>query len=204
MRRRFTLALLSAAAVCMAGPAPAADSTKTLSAEEVAANVRLLNSFSRCVARMSPRTAERILSLPLLSPEQTARVVRDVDAFGSCDGYTQGVLTRTPRALVSGLAEQMFLQGHAGSDAGILVAASTAKPRNLTEDLALCVVRRNPIAARALINTVPASGEEWSAARLLAPDLGACAPKDATLRLDGLSIRTYVAAGLYLATHDHG
>ena len=60
-----------------------------------------------------------------------------------------------------------------------------------------CVVYKNTDGADKLLRTMPASPEEKSAAKSLAPALGACLDEGAKVSLSADSIRGYVADGLW-------
>jgi hypothetical protein len=101
--------------------------------------------------------------------------------------------------LVSGMAEELFLTRHGGEDVTALVDASGAKARNLTEDVALCLVRRNPASALKLIQTVPGSENERSAMGDLVTDAGRCVEQGKSVAVNAVTLRAWAATGLYLA-----
>jgi hypothetical protein len=168
--------------------------------------IRLMNSYSRCVADARPATAEKLLRLPLLSEEQNKAVRRAVGGVDDCMGYFFGELTiSSPVFLLAGMAEELYLSRNGKADVVSLVTAGAGvAPRNLAEDMALCLVRRNPAASRALIGTDLGSEDEAQSIRNLVPDLGPCTPSGTTLKLDKYAVRTYAAIGLYLASQGAG
>jgi hypothetical protein len=70
-------------------------------------------------------------------------------------------------------------------------------PRNGSEDFAFCLARKDPVAVRALIDTVPASKKEAAEIGRLIPHLGSCVVQGSTLTLNKQTIRTLLAVGLY-------
>jgi hypothetical protein len=60
-----------------------------------------------------------------------------------------------------------------------------------------CVVARDVAGADALVRTMPGSDDERSAARALAPALGACLLAGEQMKLNAASVRTYAVEGLW-------
>jgi len=139
----------------------------------------------------------------LFSDRQDAAIRLSVNRDAAC-------VTRTPmsvknqRTLVSGLAEQLYLNRFGGRDTAAMVSDAAIAPRNASEDVALCLARRNPAGVRVLIDTVPGTSGEATAIKRLEPDLGPCLPKEQTFTLDAFSVRTFAAAGLYLSARAKG
>ncbi|MGE5722344.1 MAG: hypothetical protein ACM3YM_07765 [Sphingomonadales bacterium] len=184
-----------------APPKAARDDAKDAEAEAG----RLLLTYARCVADARPAYAERVLSLPFLSPEQQAVLKKPLEGEDYCIGYLPVELEVRGRGqIAAGMAEVVYMRHYGRIDAAAVAAGSAAiKPRNGVEDFALCLVRRNPSAARALLDTVPGPNET-AAVQALIPDLGPCLPRDQTLSLTTRSVRMVAAAGLYLAAAGSG
>jgi prephenate dehydrogenase len=71
--------------------------------------------------------------------------------------------------------------------------------RNISEDMGLCIVRRDPEAVRRLLTTTPAQKDESAAIRSLIPHLAPCAPAGAPLKMNKPSLRALLAASLFRA-----
>lgn len=168
--------------------------------------IRLMNQFARCIGHQRRKEARAVLDLPLGSTEQNRAIARMVGGQEECLGDGAAELHFPAPALIGGLAEQLILDLYPGADPSSLAGLSDADqqkrgfaPRNLSEDFALCVVRRDPASVRAFIDTQPASPGEDQVVRKLVPQFGPCAVAGQTLKLDKLSIRLMLAFGLYRA-----
>jgi hypothetical protein len=189
--RKLSLLLAS-----LIGPAPA--SAQAPPPVDVA---RLMQGLASCVGAAEPETVEAILDLPLLSSEQSVAIARVVPQH-RCLVQSPTVLRFEAAAMVGGLAEELFLRRFGERDIKWLVAQNgTARPRNDAEDLALCLVGRDPGNARLLLDSIPASPEESMMVKRLADDLKACVPAGMTLRFNPANVRTFAAGGLYLSAH---
>lgn len=170
------------------------------------AALRVMRRYATCLARSRPRWAEAMIALPFMSEDQAAAVQRDQGGEEDCMGYSGLELSFRAPVLIGGMAEYLIESryraaplepvSHLG-DADVEARALT--PRNGYEDLALCVVRRNPAAVRALLRTPPASAAERAGARDLAPDLGPCVPQGQTIAFDAGALRGLLAVSLYRA-----
>lgn len=60
-----------------------------------------------------------------------------------------------------------------------------------------CVIARDVAGADVLVRTMPGSDDERSAARALAPALGACLLSGEQMKLNAASVRTYAVEGLW-------
>lgn len=160
---------------------------------------RLLFGYSRCFAYERPSVAEKILDLPLHSPEQEAAIRKNIAGASHCLNRVGGGLrVKAPSVFLAGMAEERFLHRYGKHDLAAIIAASSAvEPRNDWEAFSLCVVRRNPDQSRAVLGTSSRSAEEAAAVKALIPDLGPCVPQGVQLKLDRYAIRSYVAMGLY-------
>jgi len=162
----------------------------------------VVTEFSRCIATSEPKVATKMLSYPLSAPEQSVALRRAVDDLEHCLNYdvtSSRISAPETLMLISGMAEELFRAGYGGRNVTTLVGSSAAKPRNVNEDVALCVVRSNPVAARELIDTAPGSAGEKAVIAQIAPQLGSCIPQGQTLAVNRVTVRAWVAAGLYLA-----
>ena len=161
----------------------------------------MLNSFARCSARLREREAEEVLRLPFGAPEQH-RAVRRLAADDCLRVDAQ--LRFNARLMVGGMAEHFLAQRYASVDGAIVRAlsdeqidTSPLRPRNDLEDLALCIVRRDPDAALTLIRAAPTSPGEQSAVQSLTPHLGPCVPAGMTINFGVPMLRSMIGTALF-------
>jgi hypothetical protein len=175
--------------------------------QDVDTAVRVMNAYGRCVARNRPRVASDILALPIRSEEQDAAVRRLFGGDDACLGGNEGsrLNFRAP-LLVGAMAEGLLVDRYANVDLRPLAemtdetqAAAGLAPRTTSEDIALCVVRRDPETVRAIIRAQPASAQERAVIDRLVPHLGPCLPNGTTFTLGIPSLRALLAAGLFRA-----
>jgi hypothetical protein len=181
-------------------------SVESVESEDSDTALRVTNTFARCVARQHGRAAEAVVAMSYLSPDQSRAASRLVGGQEDCMGSSGASLSLKPPLLVGGMAEQFVLQRYRNADLAPLTgmtdeaqAAAGLVARNNAEDLSLCVIRRDPAAARALIETVPASKEEAAQIQRLLPHLGPCVPAGQSLTLNKPALRALFATGLYRA-----
>jgi hypothetical protein len=187
--RYLVLFLAAAAAPAAAQPAPPVDVA------------RLMQGLASCVGAAEPELVGTILDLPLLSSEQSVAIARSVPQH-KCLVQSPTVLRFEATAMVGGLAEELFLRRFGERDIKWLISQNgTARARNQAEDLALCLVGRDPTNSRLLIDTIPSSPEEGMMAKRLSDDLPPCVPQGMTLKFAPANVRMFAAAGLYLSAH---
>jgi hypothetical protein len=200
--RKLILLLACAAASGLAAATADAQPTETRSFNNSPSDVALLmQGLASCIGASQPQVVETILAIPLLSQEQSLSIAQSLSNGNECMRQVPATLKFQAPALVGGLAEEMFLSRYGEKDTKWIVAQNAiARPRNQPEDLALCIVGRNPRVTRALLDSVPASNEERMLATKLAADLGSCLPAGMTLSFVPSNVRTFAAAGLYLSS----
>ena len=171
------------------------------------------NTFAQCVARREGKWMEQALDLPFLSDEQTKAIAKRMTEFDPCLGPSRDfdVLNLSPLALPGGAAEWFDRTKYKSVDLAPLngmtdeVADKSAfAPRTDLEDMGLCIVRRSPEHARALITTAPASDSELKAFRAMVPDIGPCVIEGTKLKLNVTNLRAVVAYALFRASSKLG
>lgn len=165
---------------------------------------RFADLYAACVARSHRRSAENMLAAPYLGPEQR-RIALEIGDPG-CLGPNDMDLRYPVARLVGRIAQFFIRERYANVDvarfAGLSDDAATQLglvARNIAEDMALCVLRRDPQAVRALIDTAWESPQEAEATRRILPHLNPCAPAGETLDLNAAAVRLMLATGLYRA-----
>ncbi len=171
-------------------------------AEQERTGIRLLNQLGRCVARIRPETAERVLAQPIRSPEQAGEAMKINDLGAGC--FARGRLAFQPPLIAGAMAEHFIVTRYRDEDLAPIArldeagqAGAGLVPRTAYEDVALCVVRRNPAAVRALIDTEPASTAENAAMAPIFGELPQCLPAGQDFYFAHPTLRALVANGLY-------
>jgi hypothetical protein len=163
----------------------------------------LLNTYIGCITRNQRGKARRLLDLPYLGEEQR-RLAADMMIAACINRDTR--ITFLPANIVGRIAELLFLERYADLDLTRFAGMSdeTAEAiglvaRNNAEDLALCTLRSDPQAVRALVGTRRDSAEEAAAVQRLVPLLGPCLSAGETVDLNARALRLLLAVGLYRA-----
>lgn len=202
MKKLHLLSIL-AAGLTLTPVAVAAQSAGT-GEVDVTTDRRNLRSFSLCVAAERGDWARSTLALPYLSREQVVAAHTVLSGRADCQSSEVMEFDFHASQLVGGLAEHFLRADLANADVARLaqlndqsLAASGLAPRNEYEDLGLCVVQRDPAAARALVLTDPGSGAETSAATRVTANVAPCVYQGQSMRLDVPALRALVATALY-------
>jgi hypothetical protein len=165
---------------------------------------RFADAYAVCVARTHARAAENMLAEPYLSPAQTriGTQISDSDCLGSNDVS----LRYSMQVLVGRIAQIFIRERYANVDVARFAGLSDEAAaqlglvaRNNAEDMASCVLRRDPQAVRVLIDTAWESPQEAEAVRRIIPQLGPCASAGETFQLNATGVHVLLAAGLYRA-----
>ena len=214
----FAATALALASLCTAAPAAAQRSSSRIDPNPGAVNsiskrdpksaIRATNAFGQCIAQRNANLARRALELPFASEEQLKLLRSSVNTFDECLGSSPEFDTLAfPRVLFAGAAAERFVLANLrhidlSTLAGMTDEAldkTEFKPRNGMEDVGLCVVRRNPANALALLSTHPTSSEETAAARVLLPDVGPCVDAGQKVALNVPNLRAITAYAIYRA-----
>lgn len=97
------------------------------------------------------------------------------------------------------LAEQLYLRDHRAADPAVLVATARLEDRSRSEALANCVVRRSPVAARAVLDTPVTSAEEGAALDALRPTIATCLQGADQAEFNRPGLRSLIAITLFHA-----
>lgn len=167
-------------------------------------SAEVMLAFARCFARQQERASEAVVRMPYQGREQAAAVRRLIDREESCLGDNSVQLRFPTQLLVGGMAEHFILRRYEGVDISALVAMddeaiarSGLLGRNAYEALSLCVVRRDPAAARALVGTSPRSSAERTVIGRIVPNLAPCIPADFQMTFSPGALRALIATGVY-------
>lgn len=173
--------------------------------DERASARQVANRFGRCVAHNNMRMAQQALALPLRSEAQDQAAWRVARSQEGClgDGM-DGRLTVHRPLLVGGMAEWFNEERLGGQDLDRIARITNEEmvaiglaPRGGYEELAFCVVRRDPAGVKAIGETLPSTPEEASAMARVIPYLGPCLPEGARFEFGVPEVRALLAAGLY-------
>ncbi|KRC82050.1 hypothetical protein [Sphingomonas sp. Root241] len=175
--------------------------------------IRATHAFGQCIAYRETKKAQRSLELPFASAEQLKVLNEATNSFDACLGTSPEFdLLSFPPVLFAGSAAEYFVRlKYAKSDLGGLAGITDEaldktefRPRNALEDLGMCVVRRNPGNARALVLTRPTETEEAEALKILLPDIGPCVFEGQQVSLNTPNLRAIIAYALYRAASKLG
>jgi hypothetical protein len=121
-----------------------------------------------------------------------------------CLGNNQVVLGFASVLLAGGIAEYFLTNRYrlaeintVGAMSDEAIASAGLVSRNSYEMLSLCVIRRDPAAARAIVDTRPRSPEERAAFQRLVPNVAPCVPANFEMTFSRSALRALIAAGLY-------
>ena len=194
--KTLTLAALLAlaAAPAQTQPLPPNVQPSPDSAEERQA----LRNFTACLAKARPRWARHTLSLPYLSDSQAYAASRALSGKDSCVPRTGAEYTFRTSSMVGSLADHFLRTEIRQVDSGRLTSAlARMTPLNVSEDFALCIVARNPAAARDLVLSEPGSTAESQAIRQFAGYIEICTNENEDLTVDLQALRALVSTALY-------
>jgi hypothetical protein len=169
-----------------------------------AAAQRVLHAYAACVVRERPAWAEAMIALPYRTPEQDSAVRRSQTGQQDCMGYSGLELRFSAHILVGAMAERLLETRYrsaslerASQPSEPEIAAGPLAPRNMLEDVAICVVRRNPVAIRTLLGTAAGTPAELAAAQGFAGDLEPCASNGQRVTFGVPSLRSLLAVALF-------
>lgn len=160
---------------------------------------KALQKLTSCLAEARPGWARGTLSRPYLSDAQAYDASLALRGKDGCLGRdVEAEFTFRTSGMVGSLAEHFLREEMERADSKrVAEKLATLPPLNVTEDFALCVASRNPVAARSLALSEPGSAAEEEAARKLAAHVEPCTAETEKLTVDLQSLRALVATALY-------
>ena len=157
-----------------------------------------LRRLTVCLAEARPRWARQTLAYPYLSDAQRYSASAALVGRDSCATGPETEFTFRTSSLVGSLAEHFVESDLRGVDfRRVAQAINRVAPRNASEDFALCVAARNPVAVRDLVVSEPGSANERRAAEQLARHLPDCFQPDERQEVDLQALRALMATALY-------
>jgi hypothetical protein len=157
-----------------------------------------LRSLVACLAEARPRWARQTLSYAYLSDAQARSAAAALSGKDSCLRGQDAELTFRTSSVVASLAEHFLRSEILKADfAKVKAALSTMPPLNASEDFALCVVARDPDAARDLALSNFGSEAETQALQQLVLNLKPCINQREQLTVDMQAIRALASIALY-------
>lgn len=164
--------------------------------------IRRALNLGLCLLAKDRALAFRIVGAAAGSPAQVA-AAREFDGARLGCWARGDKITTPPLLLAASIAEHAVKARFVlGQPVALKPAEASPPPRNGTEGLGQCIVRRNPVAAQAVLGATPTSTDEAVAIGRILPDLSPCVMEGTTLRLNRLSVRSLVAIGLYREAQD--
>jgi hypothetical protein len=162
--------------------------------------VQQLHRTAQCLVRERTGEVRAVLAMDFRTRAYHRRLQ---NLGGSRNPCFERFLATNGVLLAGSLAEQLYLQDHRAADPAVLVSAARLDERSRTEALANCVVRQSPAAARAVLDTPPASAEEGAALDALRPAIANCLQGADEARMNRPGLRALVALTLYRAGRLH-
>lgn len=198
MTRLLLAAMLAASSTSV--QAAAVPSTPIQPSVDTVQQRQSLRSFMSCVAKARPNWAREMLAKPYLSEAQTQSAGEALSGRDRCLIGDDTEMTFRTSSMVSSLAEYYLRTDLAKVEQERLERTlNTLTPLNASEDFALCVASREPMAARDLVLSDPGSDGELQAAGKLAPVIPACIIKGEQPTVDLQSLRGLMSIALYRA-----
>jgi hypothetical protein len=191
MARRLALILGVAAVAAPALGAP----QRTGTSDEL--SVLALHNYSACAVKRTPEGAARLLDLDEKGAAYKAELARFAKGHNYC--MNNGRIAFGGLLFQGALAEALVAQRYAGRPlASAASAASTLpKARSEPEAIGLCLVRKRPDAATALLQSQPASEAEHAALNQTVNVLPACVVSGMTMKMNRSAVRAMMALGAY-------
>jgi hypothetical protein len=195
---RFHIAAFLALGAAAAQAQPAGPVQPNL---DSAQELQTLRNLTACLAESRPGWARRTLSRPYLSDAQARDAGEALSGTDSCMRGPELAVTFRTSGLVGSLADH-FLQSELPrvEFTQLRRTLSTLEPRNASEDFALCIAARDPVAARDLAFSDPGSASESQTAAKLAVHVPGCVLPGEKPTVDQQSLRALMSTALYRAT----
>jgi hypothetical protein len=159
-----------------------------------------LRTFTACLADQRTRWARRTLAAPYLSEDQARAAAEALTGRDTCLRDDGAEMTFRTSTLISSLAEHFLRADLARVDfQRVVTTMAQTEPLNVSEDFALCVASRDPVAARDLALSEPGSTAEAAAAQRFQPHLRDCMKPGEPLTVDLQALRALMTTALYRA-----
>lgn len=158
----------------------------------------VLKNLASCIANIRPGWARSTLSHPYLSSAQANAAAVAVSGRDNCLGQNEVEVVFRTSGMVGSLAEHFVAADLERADLpAVSRTLARLEPRNASEDFALCLASRDPVAARDLAVSRIGSRQENEAATRVAEHLDFCTNPGEQLTVDLQSLRSLVATALY-------
>lgn len=191
---KLALAFALTMPVAMDGGDPQSVAPSVDSAEQRAS----LRTLSHCLAKARPRWARQILAHPYLSKEQASMATMALAGGDTCIRGPEAEVTIRTSGLVGSLAEYFLVANGAGASVSRISQTLDRVPAlNASEDFALCVASRDPVAARDLAVSQPGGSAEAGAVQRLGAAIKPCRKPGEFSEVDLQSLRALMAVALY-------
>ncbi len=172
----------------------AADKNPPLRAEAVI----VLHGFATCIAGRRADEARALLGTDF-GTEEYSEKIRALALTSGC--LNDGRLKFANVLLAGGIAERLYKMDYGSRDIATVIPSDwTAAPiaaRSEVEEVALCVVQRDPSGVRAVLDTDATSNGEKEAFGALGQAITGCVKAGSTMRLNRPMLRSILALGLY-------
>lgn len=192
------LKLALALALTMPAIAGSEEPQQVAPSVDSAAQRASLRVLSHCLAKARPRWARQILAHPYLSKEQASMATMALAGNDTCVRGPEAEVTIRTSGLVGSLAEYFLVANGAGTSVSRISQMLDRVPAlNASEDFALCVASRDPVAARDLAISEPGGSAEAGAVQRLGAAIKPCRKPGESSEIDLQSLRALMAVALY-------
>lgn len=161
--------------------------------------LKIMHDYATCVAKREPKRVNAILLMDYRTPEYKKEMEALISLRQGCLGF--GKLRMGGLLLPGALAEAKFEADFGARSSGDLFPADWSRnPVQALSDsdaMAYCVVRTAPDAARKVISTNVASGEEAEAIKEVTPVLPGCLAPGGSAKMNKPALRSLLALALY-------
>jgi hypothetical protein len=193
------IAITALLAAALAASAPGASAAAAIQpALDSVAERQAVRDFTMCVAAERPAWARQTLARPYLSGGQAFESSQLLSGRDQCSPGPEVELQFRTSTVIAALAEQSLRSGLGKTDFQRVVRSISAlEPLNVSEDFALCLASRNPMAARDLALSDPGTSAEQRAAAGLGRHIAACTNPGEDLIVDLQALRAMASIALY-------
>jgi hypothetical protein len=159
--------------------------------------LQALRNYAVCAVKRTPDGAAKLLNLDANGAPYRAELTRFAKGHSYCMNSGRFQFGGLP--FQGALAEALIAQRYAASRLASAVAAAPAELKGRTEPeaIGMCLVRRLPDVANALLASQPASDQEHAALNQTVEVLPGCVVSGMTIKMNRPAVRAMMALGAY-------
>ncbi len=198
MRFSYLSGAVALALFGVTGAAAADEAVADKNAPLRAEAVIVMHQFASCIASRRANESRELLGTDF-GTEEYSEKIRKLALTSDC--LNNGRLAFASVLLAGGIAERLYEMDYGKRDiASVIPSDWTVAPiaaRSELEEVALCVVQKDPRGVRTVLGTNATSGEEKGAFGALGQTITGCVKAGSTVRLNRPMLRSILALGLY-------